>query len=126
MLYIIVGIVGLIFLGMAAIGIMSGVNPQGKTQKDQQNAVQINNQNGTQVEIKNFSFNPKTITIKVGDSVTWKNSDLPGHSATADDGSWDTDIITQGESATIKFEKAGTYTYYCKPHPFMKGTIVVE
>lgn len=85
-----------------------------------------NVQLGNTIEIKGFSYVPKTITIKVGDSITWINKDLIGHSATADDNSWDTGILSQGETGTIKFDKAGTYTYHCTPHPIMKGTVIVE
>ena len=78
------------------------------------------------VEMTNMSFAPKTITIKKGESVTWTNKDLVGHSATADDNSWDTNIISNGESKSIRVDVSGAYTYFCKPHPFMKGTIIVE
>ncbi len=77
------------------------------------------------VTIRNFSFGPSTITIKVGDSVTWTNSDAVTHTATADDGSWDTGSISKGESKNTTFNTPGTYTYHCTPHPFMKGTVVV-
>ncbi|MEK7526005.1 MAG: cupredoxin family copper-binding protein [Patescibacteria group bacterium] len=81
---------------------------------------------GTIVDVKNFNFSPKIITIKAGESVTWTNSDLVGHTATADDDSWDTSLISNGESKIVKFDKKGTYTYHCTPHPFMKGTVIVE
>jgi plastocyanin len=78
------------------------------------------------VEIKSFAFAQPTITIKVGESVVWKNSDATGHSATADDKSFDTGILAQGESSEpITFSKAGTYTYHCTPHPNMKATVIV-
>lgn len=78
------------------------------------------------VEIKDFAFNAPTITIKVGESVSWTNADLIGHSATADDGSFDTGILGQNESGAVTFSKAGTFTYHCTPHPNMKGTVIVE
>lgn len=78
------------------------------------------------VTIQGFAFSPPTLTIKVGESVTWTNKDLVGHSATADDKSFDIGVIGQGESATATFIKAGTFTYHCTPHPNMKGTIIVE
>jgi plastocyanin len=78
------------------------------------------------VEIKDFAFGPTTLTVKVGDTVTWINNDVTGHSATADDGSFDTGVMSQGESGSYTFTEAGTYGYHCTPHPNMKGTIIVQ
>ena len=78
------------------------------------------------VVIENFAFSPATLTVKVGDSVTWTNQDSVGHTITADDNSFDTGIIEQGKSKSNTFSKAGTYTYHCGVHPSMTGKIVVE
>jgi len=78
------------------------------------------------VTIQNFAFSPATLTVKVGDTVTWTNQDSAGHSATADDNSFDTGIIAQGQSGSNTFTKAGTYTYHCSVHPNMHGTIIVQ
>lgn len=78
------------------------------------------------VVIQNFAFSPATLHVKIGDKVTWTNKDSVGHSATADDGSFDTGVLAQGKSGSVTFKKAGTYTYHCSVHPNMKGTIVVE
>lgn len=78
------------------------------------------------VTIQNFAFSPATLTVKVGDKVTWTNQDSAGHSATADDGSFDTGVLPEGQSGSITFSKAGTYTYHCSVHPMMKGTIIVQ
>ncbi|MDT7858611.1 MAG: cupredoxin family copper-binding protein [Candidatus Aenigmarchaeota archaeon] len=78
------------------------------------------------VEIKNFAFNPETIKIKVGDTVRWTNKDSVPHTATADDGSFDTGYLSYGKSKSITFSKSGTYDYYCIPHPWMKGKVIVE
>lgn len=80
----------------------------------------------TSVEIKNFAFGPKTLTIKKGTSVTFTNQDSVAHTATADDGSFDTGLLAKGESGSITLDKAGTFNYHCTPHPNMKATIVVE
>ena len=77
------------------------------------------------VTIQNMAFSPATLSIKVGDKVTWTNQDSVGHSATADDSSFDTGVIAQGQSVNATFSKAGTYTYHCSVHPNMKGTIIV-
>lgn len=78
------------------------------------------------VTIQNFAFSPATLTVKVGDKVTWTNQDSAGHSATADDGSFDTGVLAQGKSGSITFSKVGTFTYHCSVHPMMKGTIIVQ
>lgn len=78
------------------------------------------------VTIQSFSFSPATLTVKVGDTVIWKNLDSVGHSATAYDNSFDTGIISPGQTGTATFSKAGTFTYHCGPHPYMKATIIVQ
>jgi LPXTG-motif cell wall-anchored protein len=78
------------------------------------------------VTIADFDFAPATITIDVGDTVTWNNSGPTAHSATANDGSFDTGILKKGQSGSHTFDQAGSFSYYCKPHPFMKATVVVQ
>jgi len=78
------------------------------------------------VAISEFAFSPASITINVGDRVTWTNSDAVGHTATATSGAFDTGNIDQGESATVRFTQPGTYRYICTPHPTMTGTIRVR
>jgi LPXTG-motif cell wall-anchored protein len=77
------------------------------------------------VTIADFSFTPGSITIDQGDTVTWVNNGPTGHSATANDGEFNTGVLKAGQSASHTFAKAGTYSYYCQPHPFMKATVVV-
>ena len=80
----------------------------------------------TTVTIKDFEFTPAKITVSVGDTVTWKNDGPTAHSATADDGSFDTGVYGKGQSRSHTFDAAGTFAYICTPHPFMKGTVTVE
>jgi plastocyanin len=79
----------------------------------------------TGVTISDFKFSPAGVTVNVGDTVTWSNAGPTGHSATANDGSFDTGILQKGSSGSHTFSQAGTFSYFCKPHPFMKGTITV-
>ncbi len=65
------------------------------------------------------------MTVNVGDTVTWSNSGPTAHSATANDGSFDTGIMNKGGSGSHTFTQAGTFSYICTPHPFMKGTVTV-
>jgi plastocyanin len=85
-----------------------------------------NTEENNQVDITNFAYAPSTITIKAGESINWTNSDGVDHSATADDSSWDTGILSQGESKSITFAKTGTYKYHCSLHPNMHGTVIVQ
>jgi plastocyanin len=77
------------------------------------------------VAISGFTFSPRTVTVNVGDSVTWTNSDAQAHTATSGS-AWDTGDIGNGESATITFRSAGTYDYACAFHPAMTGRVVVR
>ncbi len=73
-----------------------------------------------------WGFSPDTVTVKVGDSIKWTNSATLQHTATADDGSFDTGLVDPGQGATVTFNNAGTFTYHCTPHPWMKATVVVQ
>lgn len=77
------------------------------------------------VSIKDFSYEPEVITIKVGDSITWTNDGAYPRSATSTD-NFDSGIIAPGESYTHAFTEAGTYEYFALSHMAMKGTVVVE
>lgn len=79
------------------------------------------------VTIQAFLFKPDSVTVQVGDTVTWKNMDPDAHTATDLDGSFDTGfILGGGKTAEVTFNTAGTFEYFCKPHVGMRGTIVVE
>lgn len=75
--------------------------------------------------ISDFKFNPKGVTISVGDSITWTNEGPSNHTATATNGEFDTGILNDGESASHTFSNSGTFNYVCTLHPFMKGTVTV-
>jgi plastocyanin len=80
---------------------------------------------GVTVAIKNFAFAPATVTIKVGDTVTWRNDDGVPHDATS--ATWTSGQISAGQSYTRTFDAAGTFSYVCKVHPAMKAaTIIVK
>ena len=73
-----------------------------------------------------YSLKPVRIKVKAGTSVTWTNSGKEVHDASARDGSWTTGPIQPGKSATVKFDKPGTYIYICKDHPWSIGQLIVE
>lgn len=78
------------------------------------------------VSISGNKFRPATLTIKAGDTVTWKNDDGMDHTATAKDKSWTTKSLPGGASGSVTFTKKGTHSYFCKWHPGMKAKIVVS
>jgi LPXTG-motif cell wall-anchored protein len=77
------------------------------------------------VTIADFQFTPATITIHVGDTVTWVNNGPSAHTATAGNNSFNTGVLQKGQSASHTFTTAGTFSYICSIHPFMHGTVVV-
>jgi plastocyanin len=64
--------------------------------------------------------------VNPGDTVVFTNRDSAGHTATANGGAFDTGILQLGQSASVTLTQSGTYSYFCLPHPNMKGTIVVR
>jgi plastocyanin len=77
------------------------------------------------VSIKDFSFAPKSVSVSVGDTVSWSNTGDEVHTASARNGSFDTGNLASGASGSATFNKAGTFSYFCKPHPFMTGSVTV-
>jgi len=77
------------------------------------------------IEIRAFKF-PDILTIQAGQTVRWVNSDPVEHTITIESGDVASPLIRQGATFSYKFDRPGTYTYHCTPHPFMKGTIVVR
>lgn len=85
------------------------------------------------VAIQNFAFAPPELKIKVGDSVKFTQKDSVAHTVDTDPHPDHTQLpgfvsgsLSQGQSYTHAFTKAGTFTYHCSPHPSMKGKIIVE
>jgi amicyanin len=78
------------------------------------------------VKVASYAFSPAVITVKAGTMVTWTNSDAVSHTVTSDTGTMlKSDLFARGQSYSYTFTTAGTYSYHCVPHPYMKGTVVV-
>ena len=79
-----------------------------------------------QVNIFNYKFDPETVTVVAGTTVTWTNKDEIPHTVASTDKSFPASAgLDTGDSYSYTFTKPGTYSYYCTLHPFMKGTVVV-
>lgn len=98
--------------------------------------------NGPNVSIQNYSFMPKTDTVKVGTTVTWTNNDVVAHRVFSDSLLWDSGQLappsgggtyggsTNGASFSFTFSRTGSFSYHCQNHPpsaypNFTGTIVV-
>lgn len=79
-----------------------------------------------EVSIARFAFDPAQVELLVGDSITWTNTDLAPHTATAEGGAWDTGTLELGGHGRITFDAPGDYPYFCAYHPHMKGTVTVR
>lgn len=77
------------------------------------------------VEIVDFAYDPDPVTVEAGGKVIWLNQDSAPHTATADDGSFDTGTLEEGKLKSETFKEPGTYTYICSIHPEMHGTVEV-
>jgi len=78
------------------------------------------------VVIKQLRFNPAQLTLRPGDTVVWKNEDMFSHTATADNGSFDSGLIAPGQSWKTTINGTGALGYHCRPHPNMAAMLLVS
>ena len=79
------------------------------------------------VLIQGFKFKPANITIKPGTKVRWINKDSTQHTATANNGAFDSGFLRKGQRYARTFKRAGKkYAYHCEPHPHMMGSVTVK
>ena len=83
--------------------------------------------NKNTIEIKDFNFNPKTLTVKSGEKITWINRDEEPHTVVSVEKQFKkSPPLDTDQEFTVTAGPPGTYTYFCSVHPKMTGTIVVE
>jgi len=78
-----------------------------------------------EVDIAQVAYRESEIRVPPGTVVRWINRDPIGHTVTADDGSWGSALIGPGEVFEQRFDESGAYSFYCIPHPFMTGVVIV-
>ncbi len=79
---------------------------------------------GVAITVQNFAFSPNPATAKVGEAVTFTNQDSVQHNIAVN--GQESGPIGQGQSWTVKIDKAGTYPITCKIHPSMSGSLEVK
>ena len=80
----------------------------------------------TAVDIKGYAFDPRDVTVKVGQKVSWTNEDSAEHNVVAEDGTFESEDLEQGDTFEYTTEKAGRFSYVCTYHPQMKATLTVR
>src|SRR5437879_7896170 len=94
----------------------------GEKKKDDSTSIKQN-----RIAIKDFAFNPQTLTVKSGEKVTWINRDEEPHTIVSVEKQFKkSTALDTDQEFTITVGAPGTYDYFCSVHPKMTGTIVVE
>ena len=78
-----------------------------------------------EVWIQNMAFNPSTISVSAGTTITFTNKDAIGHTVTSDSGLFDSGTVATNGTYQYTFSTAGTYAYHCKIHPSMTASVTV-
>ena len=113
----------LIAMSVLALAIASGASSNPTTN---QSVSSSPNMNGTEVKIDNFVFNPETVTIKPGDTITWTNDDDIPHTVVASKQAFfRSKPMDTEDKYSFTFKDAGSFEYFCGLHPHMKGKVVV-
>lgn len=77
------------------------------------------------VTVANMQFSPASMKVMIGTTVRWEFEDAMAHTATSDQGFWDSGSQGSGDAYTFQFRSAGTFPYHCSFHPSMRGTVKV-
>jgi len=82
---------------------------------------------GANVTMEGIKFNPSSVTVKAGETVTWTNKDSVGHDVTGDNfKSGDSGGMQNGDTFSQTFDKKGKFDYVCTVHPGMEGSVTVK
>ena len=99
-------------------------SPQQPTNQQPTTQQPVNKVEANTIAIKDFTFNPGTLTVKQGTKVTWTNQDSMTHKIKSD--TFNSSDLNQGDKFEFTFDKKGSFDYICSIHPSMSGKIVVE
>lgn len=108
---------------VAAAVLAAGCTDYGSTDDSAGNIEQVQT---TNVSMMDLQFQPQNIRVSAGDTITWTNDDSVVHTATADNGEFDSGHLEPGQTFSHVFGEPGTYDYRCTIHPTMVGTVTVQ
>ena len=72
------------------------------------------------------AYSPDEITVAIGSTVTWTNTDTVAHTSTSNGSGWNSGTIAPGQQFSTTLQTAGTFAYHCAIHPGMVGTVTVR
>jgi len=81
------------------------------------------------IALRGFAFQPDSIVVAPGTTVTWINCENDGvdaHTSTANSNAWQSPFLPPGATYSFTFNAAGRFDYHCIPHPFMHGVVIVR
>src|SRR5215218_4574180 len=104
---------------VAFVMVLPGLHQRGQSAAAQDSGEEVT------VEIQDFAFDSDRIEITVGTTVTWTNNGDAPHTVTADDESFGSDTLNNGDSFSFSFTEVGEFAYHCAIHPRMTGVVVV-
>jgi len=110
---------------LAACSSSGGSHPGGSSGAGSSTGSSTAGSSATTVDVKGYAFNPGNITVAKGATVTWKFEDPTKHNVTSTTNAFESADIESG-SYSHTFNTAGTYSYICSIHQFMKGTVTVK
>ncbi|MCK5576723.1 MAG: cupredoxin family copper-binding protein [Dehalococcoidales bacterium] len=113
----------LILIGLVLLSVSYGLSCQASGQTT---PTTTSTPTTPQIDIRDFSFQPMSITVPVGTTVTWTNRDSVEHTTTSDTSVWTSELLGLNESYSYTFNQPGVFPYFCVPHPFMRGAVIVE
>ena len=103
------------FLGAASLGLVRGSSASAEQKVE-----------APDVKIDNFSFGPSELTVPAGTTVTWTNRDDIPHTVVSTDKVFKSKVLDTDDKFSFKFDKAGTYPYFCSIHPKMTAKVIVQ
>jgi plastocyanin len=130
--YYVVGVVAVVGLAVWGVSLRrtgGGAPPPSATGVSQgSSAAATTGATAAKVSIDNFVFDPKELVITAGASVTWVNTDDDAHTVTskAAPALFASKTLHTGDKFSFEFKTPGTYNYFCKPHPYMTGKVIVK
>ena len=124
----VVAVVGLAVWGVSLRRTAAGAPPSGAGASQGSPTTATTGAAAAKVTIANFVFAPNELVITAGATVTWVNTDDIAHTVTSQAAPplFDSRTLHTDDKFSFEFKTPGIYDYFCKPHPYMTGKVIVK